>query len=70
MNFEDLTEDVYGAATAVRKRSGVGKIGLMGHSFRGILAVMVAAVIFIFAYQVTFYNLKHLLKLNEENGRI
>jgi pimeloyl-ACP methyl ester carboxylesterase len=42
-SFEDLAEDVYEAVTALRKRTNIGKIGLVGHSLGGILAVMVAA---------------------------
>ena len=42
-SFDDLAEDVYSALSELRKRSDIGKIGLMGHSLGGILSVMAAS---------------------------
>ena len=41
--FEELSEDVYAAVSALKKRNDVGKVGLLGHSLGGILSIMAAS---------------------------
>lgn len=41
--FDELSEDIYAAATTLRQRDDIGKIGLLGHSLGGILSVMTAS---------------------------
>lgn len=42
-SFDDLAEDVYAAVSTLKKRSDIGKIGLLGHSLGGILSVIAAS---------------------------
>ncbi len=41
--FDVLAEDVYAAVATLRKRPGIGQVGLCGHSLGGILSVMAAS---------------------------
>lgn len=42
-SFNDLSEDVYAAVSTLRKRSDIGKIGLLGHSLGGLLSIITAS---------------------------
>lgn len=42
-SFDVLAEDVYAAVSTLKKRSDIGKIGLLGHSLGGILSIMAAS---------------------------